>query len=738
MATQIGDLSISLKLDIRPYAESIKTALTITKQFEIQAKNIGKGMKLDTSKIDSELKQLDSTLKKYSDDTAKATTNQKGFANETDKTSGSVRKLSGSLLETGQQLTIIASGFKAVSTDGMNLVKDFIGEANKLQSANLGLESIAKFKGIDSTDATNALKNLTIVKEGLVSVSDASLSLKNLLATGFSLDQSINLIKSFGDAAAFGRQSSLTFGYAISSATEGVKNQNSILVDNAGVTKNLSLILKEAGYSEQDLQKVTTDLGVRTALYNGILKETQGQLGDTERLTKTFQGQQQKLETQVTTLKQKFGIFLQEALLPYLVKITEGDEKTQILAGSVLTLGGFLTELAPAAFFAAKGLEALGVGISTAGLAAAGYIGSFIAIAGAIGYAITQLQDYIDLKNKEAGTGFSISDGQSPFSKAGENDKDPFFSWTKKKEDVKVGMGDVKKSEQELYETQQKQTDELKKQTAEIEKQKKTKGGSSSPSGGRNIDIQKLSQLEEEKNKLVKLGEELELNKDSLQAQLDIMKQIAAVQIRIGEVNSKDSVQIKSKVAELENIKTIIESFPQDNISAFDSVINKMHERVLDSGQFQATALLFDELGSALESSLGDAWRNVFGEANSFFEQFMQTVIQRFADLAINYAISSLLNAIFPGAGIITSFFGGSSHATAGGSGGGGDSSTGNSQGLGNSIQGFMQRSFQVNNYSNSNNNMVEVPYILTPKLKGEDIELALTRRSRITNSRKA
>jgi hypothetical protein len=38
----------------------------------------------------------------------------------------------------------------------------------------------------------------------------------------------------FKDSAAFGRQGALEFGQAIVGATEGIKNGNSALVDNAG------------------------------------------------------------------------------------------------------------------------------------------------------------------------------------------------------------------------------------------------------------------------------------------------------------------------------------------------------------------------------------------------------------------------------------------------------------------------------------------------------------------------
>lgn len=219
-----------------------------------------------------------------------------------------------------------------------NAITDFIQEANKLQAATLGLESVSKFKGVNPQVAVDSVKNLELVKNGLLTVGDASLALKNLLASNFTLEQSIELIKRFGDAAAFGRQAGLEFGYAITSATEGIKNGNSILVDNAGITKNLSVILTEAGLSATDVNKATSDLNVRMALYNGLLKETQGFLGDANKLTQTFAGEQAKLDAQTTTLKQSLGEDFQKILINYLKGVNEAGVSTKLLADIIVGL----------------------------------------------------------------------------------------------------------------------------------------------------------------------------------------------------------------------------------------------------------------------------------------------------------------------------------------------------------------------------------------------------------------
>jgi hypothetical protein len=140
-----------------------------------------------------------------------------------------------------------------------------------------------------------------------MTVADAATSLKNLLAAGFSLDQAVTLINRFKDSAAFGRQAALGFGESIRGATEGIKNGNSILVDNAGVTKNLSMMLEEAGFSAQDLMRASSDAGVRQAIFNGILRETVAQSGDAAKLTQTYAGAQARAAATAETMKQSIG-----------------------------------------------------------------------------------------------------------------------------------------------------------------------------------------------------------------------------------------------------------------------------------------------------------------------------------------------------------------------------------------------------------------------------------------------
>lgn len=108
-------------------------------------------------------------------------------------------------------------------------VKEAAEESMELNNALIGLSSIAAGVGVDVNQARDAAKSLA--DDGLMTVAEAATSLKNLLSRGFSLQEATDLMNRFKDSAAFGRQASLSFGQAIMGATEGLKNENSVLVN---------------------------------------------------------------------------------------------------------------------------------------------------------------------------------------------------------------------------------------------------------------------------------------------------------------------------------------------------------------------------------------------------------------------------------------------------------------------------------------------------------------------------
>lgn len=304
--------------------------------------------RIDTSTLKSSASQAESIVKSSADKSQSAVSKSaSGMKSSLDTVPGSV----------------VAIGASYLSIQGLTgFLRESVSEANRFQASMLGLNTIANAFGQSSTGAREAARQLAA--DGLMPLQDAATSLKNLLATGFSLDEAITLISRFKDSAAFGRQSALEFGESIRGATEGIKNGNSILVDNAGVTKNLSVILQEAGKSQQDVMNITSDASVRQALYTGLLKETNAQLGDSAKLAQTAAGSDAALTTQMTNLHVQIGQVANAIRQPLVQGMTSFIQSNQQAIISVGTGVVAFAAFAGGAYLAVKAIALLRVGLT--------------------------------------------------------------------------------------------------------------------------------------------------------------------------------------------------------------------------------------------------------------------------------------------------------------------------------------------------------------------------------------
>ncbi len=175
-----------------------------------------------------------------------------------------------------------------------SFTKTCIDSASKVQSAFTGLNSIVQGTGNSFSQAQKFVEEYT--KDGLVSIEETATAYKNLLARGYDTSQIEDVMTRLKDSAAFGRQASYDLGEAVVSATEGLKNENSILVDNAGVTKNVAKMWEEWAAAHNTTTSAMTQAQKIEAEYNGIMQETKFQIGDASAYTKTFGGQIQQLK----------------------------------------------------------------------------------------------------------------------------------------------------------------------------------------------------------------------------------------------------------------------------------------------------------------------------------------------------------------------------------------------------------------------------------------------------------
>lgn len=250
--------------------------------------------------------------KKFGTSLAEVTSKGKQLNVTLSNTKETVTKLAGAFTNAGLR----ADGFFSIVRVMQSTFGSFVQEYKNFAAAQTGLASIASFKMVDPDLANEQIQSLKAVKAGLMDIGSASTAMKNLLASNFTLEQSVELINRLSESAAFGRQSSLSFGEAVRSATEGIKNGNSILLDNAGLTKNLSVMLEEAGFKAQDLSRAGQDAGVRMAIFSSILGETAGNVGDVDKLSSSAAGQFAKFEFAMTKLKVSFGELITKAIGP--------------------------------------------------------------------------------------------------------------------------------------------------------------------------------------------------------------------------------------------------------------------------------------------------------------------------------------------------------------------------------------------------------------------------------------
>lgn len=232
--------------------------------------------------------------------------NSKGFSQGLKGMLGGLTKLGGAL----------GAVFGVGAITGITaFVAQSVKASTEYENAMIGMKSVVEGTGGSYKKATDYLK--AYVSDGLVPMANAATAYKNLAARGYSTDQIEKTMTALKDSAAFGRQGSLSMGQAIQSATEGLKNENSILVDNAGVTKNVSVMWQDyarsVGKSVSELTKADKIL----AETNGILFESRFQVGDAAKLTETYSGKVARLGASFGALRRSLG----DVVIPILARI---------------------------------------------------------------------------------------------------------------------------------------------------------------------------------------------------------------------------------------------------------------------------------------------------------------------------------------------------------------------------------------------------------------------------------
>ena len=303
-----------------------------------------------------------------------------------------VQSIKGSLGGLNSVVKTLGTTLAAVFSMGklISFATDSSKAAMSLSDALTGLQSILDGQGRSFSQAQKFIEEYT--SDGLIPATNAITAYKNLASRGYDDSQIRQVMTALKDASAYGRQASYTMGEAVESATEGLKNENSILVDNAGVTKNVAKMWEEYAASIGTTANNLTQQQKIQAEVTGILAESQYQTGDAAKVAGTLSGQLQQLSYNFNNLKVAVGNAINPILGAFLPIINSAvaavvrfanaiASVVGLIFGKASTAGGALAEsndsVAASAAAGAEAEENLAKATTAAGKAAKKSLASF-------------------------------------------------------------------------------------------------------------------------------------------------------------------------------------------------------------------------------------------------------------------------------------------------------------------------------------------------------------------------
>ena len=196
-------------------------------------------------------------------------------------------------------------------------VDDSVEQYGRAEKAYRGLEAVANYTGQGIGKALAAVRELT--SDGLVNETEMSKAMQSLLQFGFTVEQATKFLKASKDTAAFNAAAHLSMGEAISSAAEGIRNENSVLVDNMGLAKNLSVIYKEYGETVGKTADDLTKSDKVQALLTIGLKEMEAQAGNAAKAASGYAAELKK----ANAVQKQFSESMGQVFLPMVVKLRQ-------------------------------------------------------------------------------------------------------------------------------------------------------------------------------------------------------------------------------------------------------------------------------------------------------------------------------------------------------------------------------------------------------------------------------
>lgn len=334
-------------------------------------------------------------------------------------------------------LSMVTSIF-AAST--VMMAKSFVDSVRELETATLRLGVFAVSSGQSMEEAKEAA--LDLASTGLISVTEASESLSNLLALqlNMSVKEATVLAKRMLDSTVLLKQNiNDTYGVAMKKGTLGVRVMREALVDSIGVEALHMQLYKDYKKEIGAVGRELTIAEKQQAIVNNLMKETERTLGGADLMASTFSGSMQKLNASFIRAKAALG----ETLVPLVGTFSEllnnvtksvgnfaqaNASLTSILISGIVVFGTLIAMVAtlgaliPMLVRGFQGLSAAGLFMmTTAGLKTLAVVLALsVAIGGLIYLALKATGQWDKWRTAMSSLTQRIKDSINPFKQAGE------------------------------------------------------------------------------------------------------------------------------------------------------------------------------------------------------------------------------------------------------------------------------------------------------------------------------
>ena len=195
--------------------------------------------------------------------------------------------------------------FAAITAAEISWVSDSMSEYAKYEDALYGLMTTVDTVKGTITDAMTEVRDITA--DGLLSEEDAMVAMRNLTAYGYSVQEASEMIKAMTLSAEANRKEMYTVSEAVERATQGIKQESSMMMKVAGNMETASSAYDRYAASVGKTASELTQAERRQAIYNSTIEAGQKYSSQASAYQNTYSASTQRLANSLENLKASFG-----------------------------------------------------------------------------------------------------------------------------------------------------------------------------------------------------------------------------------------------------------------------------------------------------------------------------------------------------------------------------------------------------------------------------------------------